>query len=76
MSFSATARIVALGVHCEARPGRAHGLPAATLRLAARATPAWLLPGIAAHYVARKACVGARKRCRMRQVSTNQRLAT
>lgn len=70
MSFSATARLVALGVHGEARAGRAREVPAATRRLAARATPAWLrsrtaeallrrfeawlLPGIAAHYVARK----------------------
>lgn len=72
MSFSATARLVALGVHSEARAGRARDVPAATRRLAARATPAWLrsraaetllrpleawlLPGIAAHYVARKTC--------------------
>ena len=73
MSFSATARLVALGVHCEARAGRARDLPPATRRLASRATPAWLrlscveamlrgverrvLPGIAAHYVARKTFV-------------------
>jgi O-methyltransferase involved in polyketide biosynthesis len=73
VSFSATARLVALGVHCEARAGRARDLPAATCRLAARATQAWLrsraaeavlrrleawlLPGIAAHYVARKTFV-------------------
>ena len=73
MSFSATARLVALGVACEARAGRARDLPPATRRLAVRATPAWLrsrvaeallrrveamlLPGIAAHYVARKTFV-------------------
>ena len=72
MSFSATARLVALGVLCEARAGRARGVPAPTRRLAALAIPAWLrgrvaeallrrveallLPGIAAHYVARKRC--------------------
>jgi len=71
MSFSATARLVALGLHYEAQAGRAAGVPQATRQLAAIASPRWLrsalaeylmrrletawLPGLAAHYVARKA---------------------
>ncbi|UXI66564.1 class I SAM-dependent methyltransferase [Tahibacter amnicola] len=71
--MSMTARLVALGVHYEDRAGRALQLPDATRAFAEAVTPSilatralrqtlgWMeglvLPGIAAHYVARKAWI-------------------